>query len=165
MTDPTIQSPAGPAPDATGDILVSLAEIDAMGRKAARGAGYAWGMAEEEALVTSARMVEADLRGIDSHGIFMLPAYDEWRRKGMLNMSAKTTVVRETGGTARLDAEGGLGHDPATRAAHMAIEKAQAHGVSVVTVRNSQHYGAAGVYAIMAAEAGLIGMSSSTHLA
>ena len=47
MTDPTIQSPAGPAPDATGDIVVSLAEIDAMGRKAARGAGYAWGMAEE----------------------------------------------------------------------------------------------------------------------
>jgi LDH2 family malate/lactate/ureidoglycolate dehydrogenase len=122
----------------------------------------AWGMAEEEALVTSARMVEADLRGIDSHGIFMLPAYDEWRRKGMLNMSAKTTVVRETGGTALLDADGGLGHDSATRAAHMAIEKAQAHGVSVVTVRNSQHYGAAGVYAIMAAEAGLIGMSCST---
>lgn len=47
MTDPTVQSPAGPAPGATGEIVVSLAEIDAMGRKAARGAGHAWGMAEE----------------------------------------------------------------------------------------------------------------------
>ena len=47
MSDPTVQTPAGPAEDATGDWLVSLAEIDAMGRKAARGAGFAWGLAEE----------------------------------------------------------------------------------------------------------------------
>lgn len=47
MNDPTIQSPCGPPEDATGDWRVSLAEIDAMGRKAARGAGFAWGMAEE----------------------------------------------------------------------------------------------------------------------
>ncbi|MEM1046856.1 MAG: DUF3726 domain-containing protein [Pseudomonadota bacterium] len=47
MSDPTIQSPAGPADDATGAWQVSLAEIDAMGRKAARGAGFSWGLAEE----------------------------------------------------------------------------------------------------------------------
>lgn len=47
MTDPTIQTPVGPGSDATGDIVVSLSEIDAMVRKAARGAGYSWGMAEE----------------------------------------------------------------------------------------------------------------------
>lgn len=47
MSDPTIQSPSGPSEDATGDWRVSLAEIDAMGRKAARGAGFTWGMAEE----------------------------------------------------------------------------------------------------------------------
>jgi len=47
MSDPTVQTPTAPAPDATGTITVSLAEIDAMGRKAARGAGYSWGMAEE----------------------------------------------------------------------------------------------------------------------
>ncbi len=47
MSDPTIQSPSGPGENATGDWRVSLAEIDAMGRKAARGAGYSWGMAEE----------------------------------------------------------------------------------------------------------------------
>ncbi len=47
MSDPTIQSPTGPRVDATGDWWVSLAEIDAMGRKAARGAGFTWGMAEE----------------------------------------------------------------------------------------------------------------------
>lgn len=47
MTDPTIQSPAGPPAAATGSWLVSLAEVDAMGRKAAQGAGFSWGMAEE----------------------------------------------------------------------------------------------------------------------
>lgn len=47
MSDPTIQSPSGPGEDASGDWRVSLAEIDAMGRKAARGAGFSWGMAEE----------------------------------------------------------------------------------------------------------------------
>ncbi len=47
MNDPTIQSPSGPQEDATGSWRVSLAEIDAMGRKAARGAGFTWGMAEE----------------------------------------------------------------------------------------------------------------------
>lgn len=47
MSDPTVQSPAGPAEDATGHWHVSLAEIDAMGRKAARGAGFSWGLAEE----------------------------------------------------------------------------------------------------------------------
>ena len=47
MNDPTSQLPAGPRADETGDWQVSLAEIDAMGRKAARGAGFSWGMAEE----------------------------------------------------------------------------------------------------------------------
>ncbi len=46
-SDPTVQTPAGPPEGATGDWRVSLAEIDALGRKAARGAGYSWGMAEE----------------------------------------------------------------------------------------------------------------------
>lgn len=46
-SDPTIQTPAGPAEDATGHWRVSLAEIDAMGRKAARGTGLSWGLAEE----------------------------------------------------------------------------------------------------------------------
>ena len=47
MNDPTSQLPSGPRAEETGDWQVSLAEIDAMGRKAARGAGYSWGMAEE----------------------------------------------------------------------------------------------------------------------
>lgn len=47
MSDPTVQSPTGPPEGATGLWHVSLTEIDAMGRKAARGAGFSWGMAEE----------------------------------------------------------------------------------------------------------------------
>ena len=47
MSDPTVQTPTGPAEEATGDWVVSLSEIDAMGRKAARGAGFTWGLAEE----------------------------------------------------------------------------------------------------------------------
>ena len=59
----------------------------------------AWGMSEAHAATTADAMVETDLRGIDSHGIAMLPSYDAEFRKGRLNMQPDIKVVRD----ARLD--------------------------------------------------------------
>lgn len=118
----------------------------------------AWGMADADADVTVRRMLYADLRGIDSHGCSMLATYDRWRASGALNPRAAVTVVRETAGTALLDAGGGLGHVPATKAMSLAVEKCRAHGAAVVAVRNSGHFGAAGAYAAMAADQGLVGI-------
>ncbi len=118
----------------------------------------AWGMPEDQATVTAERMVEADLRGVDSHGIANLPLYDEFRRGGHVNFRPHIDVVRETPVTALFDGDGGLGHYPSTLAMDLAIEKCARAGLALAVVRNSNHYGAAGVYALRAAEKGFIGL-------
>jgi LDH2 family malate/lactate/ureidoglycolate dehydrogenase len=123
-----------------------------------------WGMSEEHTAITVEMMLYADLRGIDSHGTSMLPAYrDAWDSKA-LNVRPEIAVVRETATTALVDGGGGLGHVPAHTGMGIAIEKARAAGIGAVAVRNSGHYGAAGAYAERASRAGLIGVATtSTH--
>jgi LDH2 family malate/lactate/ureidoglycolate dehydrogenase len=122
----------------------------------------AWGMAEEAAASTAEIMSWADLHGIDTHGISMVPPYDERRRAGRIDMRAQPTVVRETPVSALVDGGGGLGHANARRAMELAIDKAKATGIGVAAVRNSAHFGACGFYALMAVEAGLIGMVTTS---
>ena len=119
----------------------------------------AWGMSGPAREACVRLMLAADLRGIDSHGAMMLPLYDELRREGRLNMKPQVKVVRESPVTALMDADMSLGHYPADVAVKLAIEKAKRSGLAAVAVRNSNHFGAAGVYALQAAEAGLIGMA------
>ncbi len=121
----------------------------------------AWGMKLEHVEIAADRLIEADLRGVDTHGISMLTSYDDWRKKGWITVGTDVTVVRETPTTAVIDGGGGLGFVPATMGMQKAIEKAKQVGVSCVTVRNSSHFGASGVYALMAAREGLIGFSTT----
>jgi LDH2 family malate/lactate/ureidoglycolate dehydrogenase len=65
----------------------------------------AWGMSEAHADTTADMMVETDLRGVDSHGIGMLPTYDQEFRNGRLNMRPVFKKVRETAATALIDAD------------------------------------------------------------
>jgi LDH2 family malate/lactate/ureidoglycolate dehydrogenase len=118
----------------------------------------AWGMPEDLRRPTVEVMLETDLRGIDSHGIAMLPLYNQLRRNGKIAMQPEIELVRDAGVLALIDAGGGLGHPAACRAMELAIEKAENHGMAAVGVRNSNHYGAAGAYALMAARAGKIGI-------
>ena len=122
----------------------------------------AWGMPEETADSTAEIMSWADLHGIDTHGISMVPPYDERRRAGKIDMRAVPRVSRETPVSALIDGGGGLGHPNARRAMELAIEKAKATGIGVAAVRNSAHFGACGFYALMAVEAGLIGMVTTS---
>ncbi len=122
----------------------------------------AWGMPAQFAVRTAEVMAWADLHGIDSHGISMLPAYYERHRTGRVNMRARPRILRETPVSALVDGDGGLGHEPSRQAMEAAIAKAQAIGMAVVCVRNSSHFGACGFYAKMAADAGLIGMVSTS---
>ncbi len=102
-------------------------------------------------------MLYADLRGIESHGVSTLTLYDEFRRSSKLTLRPQVRVVRETPVTALVDGDGGLGHLPSQRAMRLACDKATKCGVGVVSVRNSNHFGAAGAYAMMAPARGLIG--------
>ena len=121
----------------------------------------AWGMSDEHAAATSLMMAETDLRGVDSHGISMLPAYDKEFRSGRLNMRPVWKAVREGPATALIDADASLGHPVSVHAMNLAVDKCREIGVAVVSVFNSHHFGAAGCYSKLAADRGVIGLVTS----
>jgi hypothetical protein len=122
----------------------------------------AWGMPEANAETTAEILSWADLHGVDSHGMSMIPGYDGLRRSGRARMDAVPRIVRETPVSAVVDGGGGLGHVPAHFAMSAAIRKAKAVGMAAAVVHSSAHFGAAGYYSLMAAKAGLIGMSCTS---
>lgn len=119
----------------------------------------AWGMSAEHARITAARLHHADIRGIDSHGVALLALYSQLRAEGRIKFQPAIRVLRDSPVTALIDGDHGLGHVPSTQAMQLAIDKCRQSGLAAVAVRNSNHYGAAGAYALMAAEAGLIGLA------
>ena len=121
----------------------------------------AWGMDPQQVQTSATVMIETDLSGVDSHGVSMLMDYEASRNTGKLNVKAKPRVVRENAVTGLVDADAGLGHPGAVMGMELAIAKAKALGVGVVTVRNSHHFGAAGYYAALASKQGLVGMVTS----
>ncbi|MBW8270950.1 Ldh family oxidoreductase [Caldovatus aquaticus] len=121
----------------------------------------AWGMAEDLAVTTAEAMVETDLMGVDSHGISMLMAYEQRVVEKRVDLNARPRIVRENACTALVDGGAGLGHPVSVFAMNLAVDKALAAGVGVVGVRNSHHFGAAGVYARIAARRGAIGLVTS----
>ena len=120
------------------------------------------GMFAAEASIGASRLVEADLRGIHSHGSRAIWRYLEGMDMGDIDPRAKVLTVRETPAMAVLDGGKGLGHVAATQAMQLAIEKARQVGTGTVAVRRSQHYGAASVYAMMAIEAGMISFNTTS---
>jgi len=116
-------------------------------------------MSRPIAEVTAGLMVRTDLRGVDSHGIGMLPRYHELWQAGYIRMDAEPSVVRDEVATGLFDGQKGLGHYVSTRAMQACIEKARTYGLGMVAVRNSGHYGAAANYSMMALEHDMIGLS------
>lgn len=123
----------------------------------------AWAMPPERAMLTAEVLLYADLHGIDSHGVSMIPVYEAYRDRGEVRMDAPPPAVTECGpAAALLDARATLGHAPAAQAMEIAVGKAQTIGIGVVAVRNSAHFGAAGYYARLAAARGMIGIACTT---
>jgi len=122
----------------------------------------AWGMSDADADTTAEMMLETDLRGVDSHGISMLPTYDREFRSGRLNMRPVFKAVREGPAMALIDADASLGHPVSVHAMNLAVDKCRDTGVAVVSVFNSHHFGAAGCYSRIAADRGVIGMVTAS---
>jgi L-2-hydroxycarboxylate dehydrogenase (NAD+) len=114
---------------------------------------------EEDARITADVLVAADLRGIDSHGVARLRRYVDGLRDDVMVARPDVQVLTETPTTALVDGGAGLGQPVSYRAMERAIQKAQDYGAGFVTVRNSNHYGIAGYYAMMALEHDCIGIS------
>ena len=117
------------------------------------------GVPQEDARITANVLVAADLRGVDSHGVARLRRYKDGLRDGVMIARPDAQVVTETPATALIDAGAGLGQPVSYRAMERAIQKALDLGAGFVTVRNSNHFGIAGYYAMMALEHDCIGIS------
>lgn len=122
----------------------------------------AWGMSADGASTATDVMVDTDLHGIDSHGLGMLPGYYSMFKRGKLAVDPAYQTVKDMPSLALIDADQGLGHPVSAYAMNMAIDKARGTGVAAVSVRNSNHFGAAGYYARMAAEQGLVGVAMTS---
>ncbi len=121
----------------------------------------ACGVPSEVAHVTARHLIAADLRGIDTHGIVRLPLYVSRIRKGLIDAKAMPSFVRESATTGVMDGHNALGQYVANRAMRRAIEKARDHDLGAITVRHSNHYGAAAEYSLLAAEEGMIGITTT----
>lgn len=118
------------------------------------------GVPAEDARIAADVIVSADLRGVDSHGIIRLNTYYGSRlRKGSIDPTSKLKVIQETATTLAIDGMNGLGQVTAFNTMQKCIEKARSAGVAFATVRNSNHYGIAGYYAMMALQHDMIGIS------
>jgi len=119
----------------------------------------AFGLNRDDAGIAMTTLLSADWRGIESHGVARIPYYAIGFRDQGIVPGAPLTVNRETPVSLALDANNGTGLVQGPRAMARCIEKARESGLCMTTVRGSNHYGIAGHYALMAIEAGLIGIS------
>jgi LDH2 family malate/lactate/ureidoglycolate dehydrogenase len=103
-------------------------------------------------------LLDADIEGLGSHGLMLLPMYLERIEKGSVDAGANGRIVVDAGARVTIDADNALGHVTAEKAASLAIERARAHGLAAVAIRNAFHFGAAGRFARKIALAGQIGI-------
>lgn len=119
------------------------------------------GVPEDDAGVTADVLVQADLRGIESHGVARISRYVNRIRRNQTEAKPKIRVLAETPSTLLIDGGNGLGQVVAVYAMRRCIEKAKTSGACFASVRNSNHFGIAGYYSMMALKSDMIGISMS----
>lgn len=114
-----------------------------------------------DAKIITKVILAAELRGIPSHGLVRIKDYIGLYQKGRMNMQPSIELVHETPSTGLIDGDNGPGIVVAEHSMRIAIEKAKKAGTGWIAVRNSNHFGIAGFYALMAAEHDMIGIAST----
>ncbi|MEG0875313.1 MAG: Ldh family oxidoreductase [Clostridiales bacterium] len=121
-----------------------------------------YGVPEADAKICADVLLEADRRGITSHGVNRFkPIYIDRIKAGIQKPTTNFEILRETPTTAVVDGHDGMGQVIGHRSMTMAIDKAKKYGMGMVAVRNSTHYGIAGYYATMATKANCVGISGT----
>lgn len=116
------------------------------------------GFSKENARIFAESLIIADLRGIKSHGVVRLTTYAQRVEKGVMDPKATGIFLQEEGATALFDAQNGFGQIAGHRAMCHAIKKAREYGIGLVAVRNSNHFGIASFYSMMALKENMIGV-------
>lgn len=144
---------------ATDDVLVRIEKLLTFAEAILRKLD----VPEEDARLTAHILLEADLRGVESHGMaHLVDFYVRRFQSGRINPRPNIQVTSETASAATINGDGGLGFVVSHHAMARAIEKARETGVGMVAVSNSTHYGAGAHYAMMALEHDMIGLSMTT---
>jgi amino acid adenylation domain-containing protein len=138
-------------------ILVTIESLRAYGHEALTRAGLT---AEGAAIVTDVQL-EASMRGQPTHDMVSIPRYAVRIASGKLNSRPQIRIERETANTVQIDGDNGPGQWVGTVAMQAAIRKAREQGVGIVSVRRSNHFGAAGHYVWQATKNGLIGLCTT----
>jgi L-2-hydroxycarboxylate dehydrogenase (NAD+) len=113
----------------------------------------------EDAALGADVLVTTDLRGVESHGVSnMLRTYVQRYQQGDYNPRPNWRIMREAPSTATIDGDNGLGIILGPKAMRIAIDKAKAVGVGIVTMYKSHHLGAVGHHAMLAAQEDMVGM-------
>jgi LDH2 family malate/lactate/ureidoglycolate dehydrogenase len=138
-------------------IQVSINELNAF----LTGIFEQYGFGHADAGFITSTLIDADQRGIASHGVQRMSMYDHKLRHHMITPQAHAVVISDVKACAVVDGNSGMGQLISRDAMNLAIAKARTHGVGIVSVRNSNHFGTAGFYARMAADQGFIGVAST----
>ena len=117
------------------------------------------GVPEDDAKIVMDVLIASDRRGISSHGVARMRRYVNGIKSGIMKPVAKIEILKETPNTILASGGDGLGQVVGYRVMEMVIKKALDNNVCVGVVRNSNHYGIAGYYAMMALKYDLIGVS------
>jgi len=103
-------------------------------------------------------LVAANLRGVDSHGVQLLPYYVEQVERGDMDAGAEGRVVSESGACLLYDGANGAGQHIASVCCGHALRLAHKHGIAIVVARESNHFGAAAYWGQKISAAGMIGI-------
>jgi uncharacterized oxidoreductase len=117
------------------------------------------GASHDDADHVAASLVRANLCGYDSHGVFRLAQYHIWWQRGLLKPAEQPAIVEDRDFTCAVDGHWAFGQVVARFASGVALRKAQAGGVAVVTARNSNHVGRLADAVEPLKAAGLIGLA------
>ncbi|RKL63337.1 Ldh family oxidoreductase [Thermoanaerobacteraceae bacterium SP2] len=123
------------------------------------------GVPEDHSRIVADSLVEADLTGVESHGVTRMAVYMKRLRNGGINPVLELKTVMDGPGTAVVDACHSIGQVTSYKVMEMAIEKAKKVGISFISVKNSDHFGAAGYFAKMALPHNMIGFSGTNGAA
>ena len=119
------------------------------------------GVPSEQAVQIAENLVDADLKGIESHGVLRVPQYVRRIEAGVVNPNPKVTLQRDAPATAVADGDNGMGQIVSLQAMELVIDKASKGIPAFVAVGNSNHFGAAGYYAERAVGHGMIGIATT----
>lgn len=116
------------------------------------------GVPGKDSNIVSDALVEANLRGHNSHGVIRIPKWVAGIKTGAINPLCKVKKIKETPGTILLDGDQGLGPVVGVKACAIAICKAREVGISLVSIRRASHLGMLAYYTEIIAKEGMIGV-------